>query len=81
MVLLQLGFLGAVEITASNLYEQLDFDVALLAPAYEQFFAPGLSASGCDRPKHGIGRGGVSALCDLRPLAAVRLIPRPSQKR
>jgi putative ABC transport system permease protein len=41
MVLLQLGFYGAVQITATNLYEQLDFDVVLLAATYDQFFAPG----------------------------------------
>lgn len=41
MVLLQLGFYGAVEITATNIYEQLDFDVVLLAATYDQFFAPG----------------------------------------
>lgn len=38
MVLLQLGFLEAVRFTAINVYDQLDFDVALLAPNYEQFF-------------------------------------------
>ncbi len=41
MVLLQLGFYGAVKITATNLYEQLDFDVVLLSATYDQFFAPG----------------------------------------
>jgi putative ABC transport system permease protein len=41
MVLLQLGFYGAVQITATNVYEQLDFDVVLLAATYDQFFAPG----------------------------------------
>jgi putative ABC transport system permease protein len=41
MVLLQLGFYGAVQITATNAYEQLDFDVVLLAATYDQFFAPG----------------------------------------
>jgi putative ABC transport system permease protein len=41
MVLLQLGFYGAVEITATNVYEQLDFDVVLVAATYDQFFAPG----------------------------------------
>ncbi len=41
MVLLQLGFYGAVKITATNLYEQLDFDIVLLAPTYDQFYAPG----------------------------------------
>jgi len=41
MVLLQLGFHEAVKITATNVYEQLEFDVALLSPAYDQFYAPG----------------------------------------
>jgi len=41
MVLLQLGFLQAVRITATNNFEQLDFDVVLLASRYEQFYAPG----------------------------------------
>jgi putative ABC transport system permease protein len=41
MVLLQLGFYGAVEITATHVYEQLEFDVVLLAATYDQFFAPG----------------------------------------
>jgi putative ABC transport system permease protein len=42
MVLLQLGFLEAVKITASNNFEQVDFDIVLLSPRYEQFYAPGL---------------------------------------
>ncbi len=41
MVLLQLGFLEAVKITASNNFEQIDFDIVLLSPRYEQFYAPG----------------------------------------
>lgn len=41
MVLLQLGFYHAVEITATHIYEQIDFDVVLLAATYDQFFAPG----------------------------------------
>ncbi len=41
MVFLQLGFYGAVQITATNNYEQLDFDVVLLAATYDQFFNPG----------------------------------------
>lgn len=41
MVLLQLGFYGAVEITATSTYEQLDFDVVLLAATYDNFYAPG----------------------------------------
>ncbi len=41
MVLLQLGFYHAVEITATHIYEQLDFDIVLLAATYGHFFAPG----------------------------------------
>jgi putative ABC transport system permease protein len=41
MVLLQLGFLGAVRITATNNFDLLDFDLLLLSPSYEQFYAPG----------------------------------------
>src|SRR5438477_8483470 len=41
LVLLQLGFLEAVRITATTVFDELDFDVALLSPEYEQFFGPG----------------------------------------
>jgi putative ABC transport system permease protein len=41
MVLLQLGFLEAVKITATSNFEQLDFDIVLLSPRYEQFYAAG----------------------------------------
>jgi putative ABC transport system permease protein len=41
MVLLQLGFYQAVKITSTHLYEQLDFDIVLLASTYDQFYAPG----------------------------------------
>ncbi|MGZ3430774.1 MAG: FtsX-like permease family protein [Isosphaeraceae bacterium] len=41
MVLLQLGFLEAVKITAANNFEQVDFDIVLVSPRYEQFYAPG----------------------------------------
>src|SRR5207237_6441999 len=30
-----------VQITATDVYEQLDFDVVLLASTYDQFYAPG----------------------------------------
>jgi len=40
MVLLQLGFLEAVRVTASVNYDQLDFDVALLSVQFEQFYGP-----------------------------------------
>lgn len=41
MVLLQLGFLQAVRITATNNYDVLDFDVLLTSSRYEQFYGPG----------------------------------------
>src|SRR5215218_9393451 len=41
MVLLQLGFLESVRFTASINYDQLDFDVALVSPQFEQFYDPG----------------------------------------
>ncbi|WP_422928828.1 FtsX-like permease family protein [Singulisphaera sp. PoT] len=41
MVLLQLGFLEAVKVTAAINYDQLDFDVALVSVEFEQFYDPG----------------------------------------
>lgn len=41
MVLLQLGFLQAVRVTAANNFEVLDFDVLLSSTRFEQFYAPG----------------------------------------
>lgn len=41
MVLLQLGFLQAVNITASVNYDQLDFNVALVSTLFEEFYDPG----------------------------------------
>jgi putative ABC transport system permease protein len=41
MVFLQLGFLEAVRVTAAVNYDQLDFDLALVAVDFEQFYAPG----------------------------------------
>ncbi|WP_165064153.1 FtsX-like permease family protein [Paludisphaera rhizosphaerae] len=41
MVLLQLGFLQAVKITATNNFEVLDFDVLLTSKRFEQFYGPG----------------------------------------
>src|SRR4051812_33692341 len=41
MVLLQLGFFDAVRGTATSLYDQLDFDVALIAPPYDQLYDAG----------------------------------------
>jgi putative ABC transport system permease protein len=40
MVLLQLGFLQAVRVTAAVNYDQLDFDVAVLSTQFEQFYGP-----------------------------------------
>jgi putative ABC transport system permease protein len=41
MVLLQLGFLEAVRGTATSLYDQLDFEVVLISPRYEQLYDAG----------------------------------------
>jgi hypothetical protein len=41
MVLLQLGFLEAVRVTATSLYDQLNFDVALISPRYDQLYDAG----------------------------------------
>jgi putative ABC transport system permease protein len=41
MVLLQLGFLEAVRVTGTNLYDQLEFDAALISPRYEQLYDAG----------------------------------------
>jgi putative ABC transport system permease protein len=41
MVLLQLGFLEAVRITAAINYDQLDFDIALVSTQFQQFYWPG----------------------------------------
>jgi putative ABC transport system permease protein len=41
MVILQLGFLEAVRVAASVNYDQLDFDLALVSPQFEQFYDPG----------------------------------------
>ena len=41
MVLLQLGFLQSVKVTAAINYDQLDFDLALVSPRFEQFYDPG----------------------------------------
>ena len=71
MVLLQLGFYEAVKITATNLYEQLDFDIVLLAPTYDQFYAPGEFPR--ERLRQARSLEGVvaarSAVFDIQPLA------------
>ncbi len=45
MVLLQLGFLEAVKVTASVNYDQLDFDLALVSVEFEQFYDSGQFAA------------------------------------
>lgn len=41
MVLLQLGFLNAVRITGTNLYNELDFDLMIVSPNYDELYSPG----------------------------------------
>lgn len=41
LILMQLGFLEVVKITATNLFSKLRFDVVLVSRTYEQFFDPG----------------------------------------
>jgi putative ABC transport system permease protein len=66
LVLLQLGFLEAVRITATTVFDQLEFDVVLLSPQYEQFFGPG--AFPLRRLKEAESVPGVTA---ARPLYAL----------
>jgi putative ABC transport system permease protein len=66
MVLLQLGFLEAVRATATSLYEQLDFDVALVSPRYEQLYDAGTFPAGRLRQAEGL-----ETVIDARPLYAV----------
>ncbi len=42
MVLLQLGFYGAVKRTAKNLFDELEFDIALISPYYDQIYDAGM---------------------------------------
>src|SRR5262249_16542319 len=66
MVLLQLGFYQAVKITATDVYEQLDFDVVLLAATYDQFFAPG------DFPRERLRQArSLETVADAAPLYAM----------
>ncbi len=63
MVLLQLGFLEAVRVTASVNYDQLDFDVALLSAQFEQFYSPG------EVPRERLPQAGaVPGVAAARPL-------------
>src|SRR5438094_9760026 len=41
LVFMQLGFLGAVEATATLLYEQLDFDLLMVAADFREVNRPG----------------------------------------
>ena len=66
MVLLQLGFLEAVKITAANNFEQVDFDIVLLSPRYEQFYAAGFLSP---RPAEA---GAVAGNRDLGSAACTR---------
>jgi putative ABC transport system permease protein len=63
LVLLQLGFLEAVRITARMVYDQIEFDVVLVSPQYEQFFGPG--AFPLSRLKEAQSEPGVTAAYPL----------------
>ncbi len=41
LVLLQLGFLNAVRVTATNLFDLLEFDIVLTAPSYDTMYDTG----------------------------------------
>src|SRR4051812_48814812 len=62
MVLLQLGFLQAVRDTATNLYDRLDFDVALVSPQYQQLYDAGTLPQERLREAEGI-----ASVVDARP--------------
>ncbi len=57
MVLLQLGFLEAVRGTATSLYDQLDFEVVLISPRYEQLYDAGTFLPSCLATGRGPGDG------------------------
>ena len=65
MMLLQLGFLESVRVTARVNYDPLAFDVALVSPEFEQFYGPGEFPR--DRLRQASGFAGVAA---ARPLYA-----------
>jgi putative ABC transport system permease protein len=69
MVLLQLGFLEAVRVTGTNLYDQLDFDVALISPRYEQLYDAGTFPAERLRQAEG-----VETVVDAQPMH-VALVP------
>ena len=77
MVLLQLGFLGAVRITATNVYDQLDFDVVLISREYEQFYDPG--AFPLARLREAESVDAVVAARPLYALFALALPPVPAR--
>ena len=66
MVLLQLGFLEAVRGTATSLYDQLEFDVALVSPRYEQLYDAGTFPAERLRQAEGL-----ETVVDARPLYAI----------
>src|SRR5262249_61565560 len=41
LVLLQLGFLNAVRVTSTNLFDRLNFDLVLTAPTYDTMYDTG----------------------------------------
>jgi putative ABC transport system permease protein len=63
MVLLQLGFLEAVRSTATSLYDQLEFEVALISPRYEQLYDAGIFPAERLRQAEGL-----ESVVDARPL-------------
>lgn len=65
MVILELGFLEAVRIAASVNYDQLDFDLALVSPQFEQFYDPGTIPV-----RHLVAAEGVPGVVAARPLYA-----------
>jgi putative ABC transport system permease protein len=65
MVILELGFLEAVRIAASVNYDNLDFDVALVSPQFEQFYDPGTIPL-----RRLVAAEGVPAVVAARPLYA-----------
>jgi putative ABC transport system permease protein len=66
MVLLQLGFLEAVRGTATSLYDQLDFDIVLISPRYEQLYDSGTFPAERLRQAEGL-----DTVVDARPLYVI----------
>lgn len=63
LMFMQLGFRGAVESTATTLYDRMDFDLLVRSPGYLHFVEPGALESGLldELKSH-------SAVRDVRPL-------------